>query len=297
MTIDVPDGAKKRNRSPSYPAIPLDIAIERARAIYAAERGHPTQVNTALRHWNYAPRSGAGMVTIAALIQFGLLESEGSGDARRVWLTDLAHRIIRDDRPESPERTALIRDAALRPPIHRELWERYSGSLPSNDNLRYMLKFDRSFTDSGADAFIRELRRTIEYANLPGADDMSDDMSHEGDYDAASDTVTPPPPRVADYMPDVVARSYTREARAYDPRTVQRLMVERAARQTGGGRRSLPLPILSSPDWPVLSLPTRITEADWDQMLSVLMAMKPGIVAPPKPESSDVAAGESEVEE
>ena len=35
---------------------------------------------------------------------------------------------------------------------------------------------------------------------------------------------------------------------------------------------------MGSHEWPALYLPDRITEADWNQMIAVLQAMKPGIV-------------------
>jgi hypothetical protein len=43
--------------------------------------------------------------------------------------------------------------------------------------------------------------------------------------------------------------------------------------------RALPIPISGSDQWPTLYLPGRITEDDWNQMILVLQAMKPGIVA------------------
>lgn len=165
----------------------------------------------------------------------------------------------------------------MRPTIHRELWDQFQGSLPSDDNLRYSLKIDKHFTDSGANAFIREFRRTIEFAKLAQSDDVSITRDDSGEHGIVREVSDSPRARVADYVPDSSPRVYM-ETRTSPPR----LWVDRprVSRPTG---RSLMLPILSSNEWPVLTLPETITEADWDQMLAVLLAMKPGIVSKPSP--------------
>src|SRR5207249_11431587 len=68
-----PTKNKSKPRSPSYPGINLEEAIERAKIIYERERRHETAENTILEHWGYKPKSGAGIMTLAALKAFGLL--------------------------------------------------------------------------------------------------------------------------------------------------------------------------------------------------------------------------------
>lgn len=157
---------QKRGRSPSYPAISLDVAIERVRVLYNAVRRNWVNVDTALSYWGYKPKSGAGLVLIAALKKFGLGADQGSGDQRQVQITESAFRILIDDRESSAERDALIREAALKPTIHSELWEYYQGSLPADQHLRIHLIGNKAFTENGADEFIPEFRRTIEFARL-----------------------------------------------------------------------------------------------------------------------------------
>lgn len=250
--IEIEEPKRKRERSPSYPAISLGPAVEKAKELYKVEKSYLAPIDTILKHWGYRPKSGAGLVAVAALLKFGLLEDEGSGPARKAKVTDLAQRIIRDTREQSPERESLLRDAALRPQIHSELWDRFGSSLPSDSNLHHTLIFEYGFTDGGADEFIRQFKETIVFVGL--GDETEDDVM-------ATSTL----PAVLGYAQPV---SPTRRASE---------TITTHAPIPGG--RVLSIPISGSDQWPTLHLPGRISEADWQQMIAVLQAMKPGIVA------------------
>src|SRR3954452_16984189 len=112
--------SRRKVRSPSFPFISLREALERARAFYEAEQRNAARPETAAAHWGYSPKSSGGKQTIAALRAFGLLE----GDTL-VKLSGRALRILLDDREGSEERSRLVQQAALMPPIHARLWERY----------------------------------------------------------------------------------------------------------------------------------------------------------------------------
>jgi hypothetical protein len=249
---EISEPKRKRERSPNYPAISLGPAVEKAKDLYKAEKSYLAPIDTILKHWGYRPKSGAGLVAVAALLKFGLLEDEGSGPARKAKITELGQRIIRDTREESPDREQLLRDAALRPQIHHELWARFGASLPSDSNLHHTLIFEYAFTDGGANEFIRQFKETITFARLN--DETEDDM-----------TETSSLPAVIGYaQPVSQPRRVVETVSTYGP--------------TPGGR-ALSIPISGSDQWPTLYLPSRISEADWTQMIAVLQAMKPGIVA------------------
>ncbi len=169
-----PTRQSKRPRSPSYPGISLPQAIDRARTLYYAENRNaaPIPMDAILQHWNYSSRSGAGMVAVAALKKFGLLVDEGSGKQRKARLTNLALKIIRDARENSPERDQAIKQAALSPTIHKEVWEKYSG-LSSDATLRHFLRLERGFTDRATDELIKELHETVSFAKLGVSDTLS----------------------------------------------------------------------------------------------------------------------------
>jgi len=168
-------GKKKEGRSPGYPQIDLAAALERARIIKEKESRHPANIATILNHWGYGSKSSQGLIVLATLKKFGLLEEKGVGVAREVKLTDLAWRILVDEREESIDRLEAIREAALLPRIHRQLWDEYGGELPSDENLRFRLLTvgESRFTSGAVDGFIAEFRRTIAFAGLGKYDILS----------------------------------------------------------------------------------------------------------------------------
>lgn len=154
------------HRSPSYPAIDLKTAIERARTFYQHEKRSAASVLVASQHWGYSFSSSGGKQALAALIAYGLMEDKGSGDQRQVHLTDLAFRILLDERPDSPDRNEALQRAALMPKIHTELFGRWPDELPSTPNLRHFLLIEKKFNENAVDDFIRQLRSTAEFAKI-----------------------------------------------------------------------------------------------------------------------------------
>ena len=154
------------HRSPSYPAIDLKMALDRARTFYQHEKRSAASVLVASQHWGYSFSSSGGKQALAALISYGLMEDKGSGDQRHVNLTDLAFRILLDERPESSERDEALRRAALMPKIHAELFGKWPDGLPSNPNLRHYLLIEKKFNENAVDDFIRQLRATADFAKI-----------------------------------------------------------------------------------------------------------------------------------
>src|SRR3990167_6354693 len=108
-------------------------------------------------------------------------------------------KILLDDRPESIERLVAVREAALNPSIHHELWEKYQGALPSGTTLRYYLRHDLGFQDDGAEWCVQELRSTLAYARLPESANISpkaeDKLQPEGELQMVQpQTITPSAP-------------------------------------------------------------------------------------------------------
>lgn len=163
----------KKFRSPPYPSIGLDKAIERARQLYQKALHHGVGVPVLADAWEYGEKSSGLFATAAALIQFGFLSDDGSGNKRKFTLTDPAVRIIKDADPTSAKRIEAIQTAALRPMIHKELWTRFG---PATDVspfvLRNYLRLDRGdegkarYSDQGAEDVIRTYLDAIKFAGL-----------------------------------------------------------------------------------------------------------------------------------
>lgn len=261
------DGARRhRTRSPSYPAIGLEEAITRTGAIYRNYITHAVRVPTVITMFGLSPRSGTGSGIVAALIKFGLLNDEGTGDARAVNVTDIGRRIVL--RPmDSAERIQLVRDAALRPTIHRELWERFGATLPDDTLLKDFLIVDRAFNPAVVDDFIQEYRDTLAYAGLLGGDNIVPQAQDEGlpEDDVVSATVLGATARAtAEALPGAV------RATAVAPTEKLRLpMFDKA--------------VIS------MSWDTPMTEDEWEAMVTMLTALKPAMAVrtdAPQPEAS-----------
>ena len=242
--------SKKKPRSPAYPSIPLEEAIERARQIYEHEQKNKAHVSTIFSHWEYAAKSGRARLALASLKYYGLIEIEGSGDNRKVQLTDLALDILLDEREDSKEREEAIKRAALSPAINSELWKEYEGNLPSEKELEFSLKRERGFTERGVREFLAHFSKTLEHANL----ELSLDVPKAGED-------------ISDKQEKVQVKT------------------EQQIEQVGA-MHDIQLPLASN-SWATLSARFPLTQKEWDRMVEVLKAMKPALVKNDEVEDSE----------
>lgn len=242
---------RPKGRSPAYPSINLEVAIQRARTLHEKERRHATPVAAIAAHWNYRSLNGPAAQTLAALKKYGLIEDEGSGDDRKARLSALADVIL--VHPDEAVRKNAIRDAALKPTMHRELWEKYRQDLPSDSNLHWELTHGRGFTETGASEFIPVYRATVAFAQLASS---SGTESHD-DADAQEDLSDD------EDSQDDTARDVGKPEDRRTPRA---------------GTKSYAIPLI---DHGTVKLEGEfpITERDWNQLVAVITAMKPGLVA------------------
>jgi hypothetical protein len=184
MAQPIDSGSKAaRLRSPAYPGINLETALKRAKEFHTKERRNSANVAVAVTHWGFVPTSGGAYIIVAALKSFGLFDDEGSGNERKVKLSTRGLRIILDEREDSPERAAAIKEAALAPTIHAKLWRKYGANLPSDANLRHELIFEWKFNENSVDSFIKEYRDTIRFAKLMDSDTISSGVKDTAEDD------------------------------------------------------------------------------------------------------------------
>lgn len=246
---------KPKDRSPNYPGIDLASAIEKAQILREKEGKHYTPVEAALHHWGYVPKSSGGLVALSALRKFGLIDEEGRGPTRKIKLSDLALKILLDDREDSEERIEAIREAALNPVIHRKLWDAYGGNLPSHQNLLLRLRKDEGFTDNAAEDLIKEFESTIELAKLI----KSDNISGEGQ----------------DKLPSQKENKMTSFSSnlSEDPKAPPKII-------------EIPIPI-SSTEWIKIQAAYPLSQKAWSQMEELLRAYKPILVPETKPKNEN----------
>src|SRR5437867_12855179 len=113
-----------KDRSPNYPALSLETAVQRAKALYEREGRSAVAPEVAVKAWGYRSLSGPSRSQIAALRHYGLIEQPSNGNLR---LSNRALALVLRS-PDSPEYQAALRDAALTPALFRELYEDRMGA-------------------------------------------------------------------------------------------------------------------------------------------------------------------------
>jgi hypothetical protein len=190
------DAGKKRLRSPAYPYINLEAAINRAQAFYDREVRNSAPIAVAAADWGYEAKSSAATQTAAALMSFGLMTDEGTGDKRKLKLTQNALKILIDKRSDSTERAELIKQAALTPKIHQQIWAKWGDSV-SDGNLKHALIFEWQppFNENTVDGFIKQYRDTIAFAKLTASDKVTLEDGENEDASGAASVI-----KVGDYV-------------------------------------------------------------------------------------------------
>ncbi|HUY09569.1 MAG TPA: hypothetical protein VMW80_09005 [Candidatus Dormibacteraeota bacterium] len=261
MTVIEPEHKRQRDRSPSYPGISLEVALARARTFYEKEGRHEAPTTVALRHWGFSTRTGSANVTLAAPAKYGLMEASGKGDGRKVRLTELGLRLLRDG---NPDREGDLVTAALTPSVFAELWAhcQREGGMPSDDNLRWWLQ-QRNFTDGAVREFVRTFKETLRYAGLLAGDKIgpTDEEPHEAENRFGRGPIPGGPFDLFTMTPPAAAVEQQREASPQQPHLLQ-----------------FPIPLADSDLLAALQLPSRMTEADWNRMLAIIGAYKTSIV-------------------
>jgi hypothetical protein len=184
----------------------------------------------------------------------------------------------------NPEPEDALRSAALRPALHKEMWEKYGTELPSERNLRYQL-MRQGFTESGVADFLKVYRDTVMFAGLDETDERRDDKGSEGEAlgDDSPDSTAFYPPRVASH-PDEVARARRAapqiEEGGHRTPLPHAVAHPYAAPQAPPSGLRIPVPLVGGMEVVYVEGNFPITEQAWGQLMTMLSAMKPGLVKP-----------------
>jgi hypothetical protein len=156
------EAKKERQRSPNYPAVGLREAVERVRKLYNEDGRAGAPPKIAAVHIGFKAAHGQANSVLAALKRFGLI-SEVNG---RVAPTHAAIEIL-NLLESDPRRQAALREAALAPPIYRELVDKHrTTGLPKRDVLESELIIYKKFNPSAVKGFVTDFLDTLEYAGI-----------------------------------------------------------------------------------------------------------------------------------
>lgn len=274
---------KRRERSPAYPAIDLETAIQRLEKVYEKESRQPVPVSVIMEHWNYTPKSSYGLQTVAALLKYELMEDEGSGLDRLVKITDLGLSILVPENASEQQRA--IKQAALSPAIINDVWTNFKGQLPSDGTIKVYLIRQRTFNPRSVDEVIGVIRRTIEFSKPAYGDPEVDEVPMECDEQSVEEASNPTQLSFTSDSAETAASEIDLQ-----PNLAEKTVFPTVQSQV----RTLQLPLFEG-KWAQFQAPFPISEYDWQQMLAVLEAMKPGLVINNSQEQSATVLEELDV--
>lgn len=185
----------KKDRSPSFPFIPLQVAIDRLASFEQKFGRHPTPANKAGLAWGMKEQSSQADQTLAALRSFGLVQYQGAGSDREVTISEEGRNYLRVQQESTKEE--ILKICALRPKVMRKFWAKWGADRPIDPIALDALILKEGFSDKGALAFLKVYDATVSFAKLSTADKVSepdDEDEDEGGPVADRDTPPPPPP-------------------------------------------------------------------------------------------------------
>ena len=188
----------RRDRSPPFPSLPLEVALARLDSFeshFKRSAARPDNIGSA---WGvskpYADR------IVAALRYFGLLDYHGTGKERQIAISKEGRDFLRVQQGEVKQR--LIKEAALRPKQISFFWDAWGNDRPSDSVCLDTLVFNYNFSEGGAKDFLKVYDNTISFAGLSRSDKVTTEdhggstgNAAEGDSADDFEGKDPPPQR------------------------------------------------------------------------------------------------------
>ncbi|APV49014.1 hypothetical protein BWI17_04550 [Betaproteobacteria bacterium GR16-43] len=171
--------ARGGGRSASYPSINLETAVNRAKQFWDGESKYEAPLTSAFQHWGYGPKSSGARLTVAAMLNFGLMTDRGANASRLVKLTPLGVDLMMA--PNADFRVQKLKETVQKPKVFADLLRQFDPkNLPSNQTIAHYLVTVKGFNPSGAEACIKSFRESIRYAQLVSSDILPSTESAAG---------------------------------------------------------------------------------------------------------------------
>ena len=183
MTDTAGKASGRRDRSPQFPSIPLEVALNRLATFEQHFKRSPARPDNVGAAWDLDSKAYVHRIS-AALRYFGLLDNQGSGQDRRIVVSEEGRRYLMA-RQDSIKKE-LIQELALRPKQINLLWEKWGADRPADDVRLDTLTFEHGFSRGGAADFLKVYDATISFSGLLNTDKNIHDHS-ETDVGSASE--------------------------------------------------------------------------------------------------------------
>jgi len=180
-----------RMRSPNYPAIPLGQAIELVKEIHAKNRTNVIDRGSAARDMGYSGLTGRTLKLLGALGQFDLVAKAGKGDLKVTQTAvDILHGL------DTKTKAEALRKAGTAPRLFKELHERFTDGIPSENVIRSYL-IQQGYGDAAIGPVIKSFIDTNHFLeNSAAIESHGDDGEDAPESPPAGEENggTPPPP-------------------------------------------------------------------------------------------------------
>lgn len=149
----------KRDRSPNFPKIPLEQAIELVSGLYKKTGKSQIRPEVCASALGYSGLNGAALTTIGALNQYGLLDRQrGEGIAVSQLAIKLIHPV------NEAQKETSRREAVLSPRVFNELFTGGFNHCAEDVLANHLIQ--EGFTQDGARKAASVFKANIEFANL-----------------------------------------------------------------------------------------------------------------------------------
>lgn len=152
-----------RLRSPNFPNLSLEEAIESAREIFDKSRHAEIPREAVAKDLGYSGLTGRSVVVLGALNQYGLVENTTKGNMK---VSQLAADILHGY-PEAVRLEALYK-AGREPSLFRGIFEKFGDHVPSDNAVRSFL-IQSGFTNDGAEKALKTFTDTNRFLEVKGA--------------------------------------------------------------------------------------------------------------------------------
>lgn len=149
-------------RSPSYPGMSLENAVDAVGKIEKLYRSAPVDRGNAAKLIGYQSLSGPANKALAALASYGLVERAGKGQMR---VTGRAQAILHPK--DEKERLEHLRAAAVEPRLFQEIQDHFQGIVPPAEGVNTYLA-RQGFNDTAIKPATKAFLETMKFLEESG---------------------------------------------------------------------------------------------------------------------------------
>lgn len=176
----------ERSRSPNYPAIPLDQAIDLIGKLHSRNRTNVIPRESAAKDMGYSGLTGRSLKLLGALAQYDLVKGSGKGNLQ---VTPIAVDILHGIAPS--DRKSALRHAGTAPKLFKAIRDRFTDGIPSENVIRSFL-IQQGYADAAIGPAVKAFLETNRFLEDAGAyDGHGNDVESESESSSSDESEGP----------------------------------------------------------------------------------------------------------